>query len=93
MNMSAMPYSVKRHVSKVMHAKQEKYYHDLFNNISIDTKRTICRASKLLFRKKTLLLPDGKDHKTTLERFNTYFITKVEKIMKGLVPTKAYLID
>ena len=42
----------KRHVRKVIHAKQRQYYHDLFNNISRDSKRLYAEANKLLLRKK-----------------------------------------
>ena len=43
----------KSQVSKVLHAKQKTYYHDLFNNISRDTKKLYTEASRLLLRKVT----------------------------------------
>ena len=47
-----------RYVRNVIHAKQKKYYHDLFNNISRDSKRLYAEANKVLFRKEALPLPD-----------------------------------
>ena len=44
----------KRHVTKVIHAKQKQYYNELFSNISQDTKRLYTEAKKLLFQKKEL---------------------------------------
>ena len=77
----------KRHVRKVIHAKQKQYYHDLFTNISRDSKRLYTEANKLLFRKETLPLPEEKNPKILAERFNNFFTSKIEKIMAGLVPT------
>ena len=57
----------KRHVRKVIHVKQEQYYHDLFTNISRDSKRLYAEANKLLFRKKPKILA---------ERFNNFFYIK-----------------
>ena len=48
----------KRHVSKVIHLKQKEYYHDLFSNISRDTKKLYIEANKLLFRNEALPLPE-----------------------------------
>ena len=45
----------KRHVRKVIHAKQKQYYHDLFINISRDSKRLYAEANKLLLRKLKLI--------------------------------------
>ena len=42
----------KRHVRKVIYAKQKQYYHNLFTSISRDSKRLYAEANKLLFRKK-----------------------------------------
>ena len=60
----------KKHVRKVIHAKPKQYYHDLFNNISRDSKRLYAEANKLLFRKEALPLPEEKNPKILAERFN-----------------------
>ena len=83
----------KRHVRKVIYAKQKQYYHDLFTNISRDSKRLYAGANKVLFRKETLPLPEEKNPKILAERFNNFFTSKIEKIMAGLVPTETNPID
>ena len=83
----------KRFVSKVIHAKRKNYYHDLFTNISRDTKKLYAESNKLLFRKEALPLPDEKDPKILAERFNQFFTSKIEKIMAGLIPTTTHPID
>ena len=83
----------KRHVRKVIHAKQKQYYHDLFNNISRDSKRLYAKTNKLLFRKEVLPLPEEKNPKILAERFNKFFTSKTEKIMAGLVPTNTHPIN
>ena len=83
----------KMHVKKVIYAKQKQYYHDLFTNISRDSKRLYAEANKLLFRKETLPLPEEKNPKILAERFNKFFTSKIEKVMAGLVPTETNPID
>ena len=83
----------KRNVRKVIHARQKQYYHDLFTNISRDSKRLYAEAKKLLFRKETLPLPEEKNPKILAERFNKFFTLKIEKIMACLVPTETNPID
>ena len=83
----------KRHVRKVIYAKQKQYYHDLFTNISRDSKRLYAEANKLLLRKETLPLPEEKNPKILAERFNKFFTSKIEKIMAGLVPTETNPTD
>ena len=83
----------KKHVRKIIHAKQKQYYHGLFNNISRDSKRLYAEANKLLFRKEALPLPEEKNPKMLAERFNKCFTSKIEKIMAGLVPTEIHPID
>ena len=80
----------KRHDSKVIRAKQKQYYHDLFSNISRDSKRLFTEANTLLLTKEEPPSPDEKDPK---EWFYKFFTSKIEKIMTGLVPTATHPID
>ena len=83
----------KKHVSRILHVRQKAYCHDLFNNISRDTKKLYAEANKLLFGKEALPLADEKDPKTLAERFNAYFTSKIEKILTGLLPPDTHPID
>ena len=42
----------KRHVRKVIYAKQKQYYHDLFTNISRDSKRYMQKPIRYYSEKK-----------------------------------------
>ena len=67
-----MPYNDhKRHVSRVLHAKQKTYYLDLFNDMSAESPRNCMqKPTSWLFRKEALPLPDERDPMTLAERFN-----------------------
>ena len=84
----------KRHVTKVIHAKQKQYYYnELFSNISWDTKRLYTEANRPRFQKEELPLPHEEDPKILAERFNKFFTSKIEKNMSALVPTDTLPID
>ena len=50
-------------------------------------------ANKLLFCDEPLPLPPYEDAKLLANDFNTFFISKIDKIMENLVPTVVHPID
>ena len=58
-----------------------------------DTKAMFDIANKLLFHDEPLPLPPYEDAKLLANDFNTFFISKTDKIMENLVPTVMHSID
>ena len=78
----------KRYVNyKLKHARKE-YYQCLFENHKGDYKTIYKLSNHLLFRKETLPLPTSSDNETLAELFNSFFVSKIAKIMKSLKPEK-----
>ena len=50
-------------------------------------------SNKLLYKNEPILLPSTDNKKNLADQFNEFFITKINKIMEGLVPTTSHPIN
>ena len=81
------------YVSNIIKTTQRKYYIDVITANRYDTKAMFDIANKLLFHDEPLPLPPYEDAKLLANDFNTFFISKIDKIMENLVPTVTHSID
>ena len=86
-------YQQRRHVSNLIKTAQKDFYVNKLSENKHDLKRVFEIANKLLFQNKEMPLPPCEDKKTLANQFNSFFITKIEKIMEGLVPADTHLVN
>ena len=94
MNIHWMPFTSREDTYQILYKIAQKDF--CVNKLSEnkhDFKRVFKIASKLLFQNEEMPLPPCEDKKTLAYQFNSFFITKVEKIMEGLVPTATHLVN
>ena len=72
--------------------KRDYYIRVIHDNRS-DYKKIFSIANKLLYRNEPLLLPLTDNKKQLADNFNNFFVTKIDKIMSDLVPTKTHPKD
>ena len=85
-------YNQRCYVSNIIKTAQRKYYIDVITANRYDTKAMFDIANKLLFHDDPLPLPPYEDAKLLANDFNTFFISKIDKIMEKLVPTVMHSI-
>ena len=83
-------YQQRRYVSNVIKTAQKDFYVNKLSENKHDFKKVFKIANKLLFRIEEMPLPPCEDKKTLANQFNSFFMTKIEKIMKTLVPTNTH---
>ena len=83
-------YQERRYVSNVIKTAQKDFYVNKLSENKHDFKKVFKIANKLLFQNEETPLPPCEDKKTLANQFNSFFITKIEKIMETLVPTNTH---
>ena len=83
-------YQQRRFVSNVIKTAQKDFYVNKLSENKHDFKKVFEIANKLLFRNEEMPLPPCEDKKTLANQFNSFFMTKIEKIMETLVPTNTH---
>ena len=82
-----------RFVSNIIKTTQRTYYTEKLADNKTDFKQIFEISNKLLYKNEPLLLPPSDNKKNLADQFNEFFITKINKIMDGLVPTTSHLIN
>ena len=86
-------YQQSRFVSNIIKTTQRTYYTEKLADNKTDFKWIFEISNKLLYKNEPLLLPPSDNKKNLADQFNKFFITKIDKIMDGLVPTTSHLIN
>ena len=86
-------YQQHRLVSNIIKTAQRTYYTEKIADNKTDFKQIFEISNKLLYNNEPLPLPPSDNKKNLADQFNKFFITKIDKIMDGLVPTTSHLIN
>ena len=83
-------YQQRRYVSNVKKMAQKDFYVNKLSENKHDFQKVFDIANKLLFWNEEMPLPPHEDKKLLANQFNSFFITKIEKIMEISVPTNTH---
>ena len=83
-------YQQRRHVSDMIKMAQKEFYVNKLSENKHDFKKVFNIANKLLFQNEEMPLTPCEDKKLLANQFNSFFITKIEKIIEILVPTNTH---
>ena len=76
-------YQQRRYVSNVIKMDQKDFYVNKLSENKHGFKKVFNIANKLLFWKEEMPLPPCEDKRLLANQFNSFFITKIEKIMEN----------
>ena len=82
-----------RFVSNIIKTAQRTYYTEKLADDKTNFKWIFEISNKLLYKNEPLPLPLSDNKKNLADQFNEFFITKIDKIMDGLVPTTSHPIN
>ena len=82
-----------RFVSNIIKTAQRTYYTQKLADNKTNFKRIFEISNKLLYKNEPVPLPSTDNKKNLADQFNEFFITKIDKIMEGLVPTTSHPIN
>ena len=82
-----------RFVSNIIRTAQRTYYTQKLADNKTNFKRIFEISNKLLYKNEPVPLPSTDNKKNLADQFNEFFITKINKIMEGLVPTTSHPIN
>ena len=85
-------YQQHRFVSNIIKTTQKTYYTQKLTDNKTNFKWIFEISNKLLYKNEPILLPSTDNKKNLADQFNEFFITKINKIMEGLVPTTSHPI-
>ena len=75
-------YQPRRYVLNMIKMVQKEFYVNKLSENKHDFKKVFDIANKLLFQNEEIPLPPSEDKKLLANQFNSFFITKIEKIME-----------
>ena len=82
-----------RFVSNIIKTAQRTYYTEKLADNKTNFKQIFEISNKLLYKNEPVLLPSTDNKKNLADQFNEFFITKIDMIMEGLVPTTSHPIN
>ena len=82
-----------RFVSNIIKTAHRSYYTQKLADNKTNFKQIFEISNKLLYKNEPILLPSTDNKKNLADQFNEFFITKINKIMDGLVPTTSHPIN
>ena len=86
-------YQQRRFVSNIIKTAQRSYYTQKLADNKTNFKQIFEISNKLLYKNEPILLLSTDNKKNLADQFNEFFITKINKIMDGLVPTTSHPIN
>ena len=90
-----MPFinSIDLYLSNIIKTAQRTYYTQKLADNKTNFKQIFEISNKLLYKNEPVPLPSTDNKKNLADQFNEFFITKINKIMEGLVPTTSHPIN